>query len=39
MLSSIISHDDRVIDGGRAVQLGVKLKQIIEDSQTLLIEG
>ena len=34
-----LSYDHRVIDGATAVQLLVKVKQLIEDPETLLIEG
>ena len=34
-----LSYDHRVIDGATAVQFLVKVKQMIEDPETLLIEG
>jgi 2-oxoglutarate dehydrogenase E2 component (dihydrolipoamide succinyltransferase) len=34
-----VSYDHRVIDGATAVQYLMKVKQMIEDPETLLIEG
>ena len=39
MMYLALSYDHRVIDGATAVQYLVKVKQMIEDSETLLIEG
>ncbi|MFN8664297.1 MAG: 2-oxoglutarate dehydrogenase complex dihydrolipoyllysine-residue succinyltransferase [Thermomicrobiales bacterium] len=39
MMNLAVSYDHRVIDGATAVQFLVKVKQMIEDPETLLIEG
>jgi len=39
MMNLAVSYDHRVIDGATAVQYLVKIKQMIEDPETLLIEG
>ncbi|MFT4036709.1 MAG: 2-oxoglutarate dehydrogenase complex dihydrolipoyllysine-residue succinyltransferase [Thermomicrobiales bacterium] len=39
MMYLAVSYDHRVIDGATAVQFLVKVKQMIEDPETLLIEG
>jgi 2-oxoglutarate dehydrogenase E2 component (dihydrolipoamide succinyltransferase) len=39
MMNLAVSYDHRVIDGATAVQYLVKVKQLIEDPETLLIEG
>ena len=39
MMYLAVSYDHRVIDGATAVQYLVKVKQMIEDPETLLIEG
>jgi len=39
MMNLAVSYDHRVIDGATAVQFLVKVKQLIEDPETLLIEG
>jgi 2-oxoglutarate dehydrogenase E2 component (dihydrolipoamide succinyltransferase) len=39
MMYLALSYDHRVIDGATAVQYLVKVKQMIEDPETLLIEG
>jgi 2-oxoglutarate dehydrogenase E2 component (dihydrolipoamide succinyltransferase) len=39
MMYLALSYDHRVIDGATAVQFLVKVKQMIEDPETLLIEG
>jgi 2-oxoglutarate dehydrogenase E2 component (dihydrolipoamide succinyltransferase) len=39
MMYLAVSYDHRVIDGATAVQFLVKIKQMIEDPETLLIEG
>jgi 2-oxoglutarate dehydrogenase E2 component (dihydrolipoamide succinyltransferase) len=39
MMNLAVSYDHRVIDGATAVRFLVKVKQLIEDPETLLIEG
>jgi 2-oxoglutarate dehydrogenase E2 component (dihydrolipoamide succinyltransferase) len=39
MMNLAVSYDHRVVDGATAVQFLVKIKQMIEDPETLLIEG
>ncbi|MDQ2654724.1 MAG: dihydrolipoyllysine-residue succinyltransferase, partial [Chloroflexota bacterium] len=39
MMNLAISYDHRVVDGATAVQFLVKVKKMIEDPETLLIEG
>ena len=39
MMYMALSYDHRVIDGATAVQFLVKVKQMIEDPETMLIEG
>jgi 2-oxoglutarate dehydrogenase E2 component (dihydrolipoamide succinyltransferase) len=39
MMNLALSYDHRVIDGATAVQFLVRIKQLIEDQETLLIEG
>jgi 2-oxoglutarate dehydrogenase E2 component (dihydrolipoamide succinyltransferase) len=39
MMNLALSYDHRVIDGATAVQFLVRVKQMIEDPETLLIEG
>jgi 2-oxoglutarate dehydrogenase E2 component (dihydrolipoamide succinyltransferase) len=39
MMYLALSYDHRVIDGATAVQFLVVVKQMIEDPETLLIEG
>jgi 2-oxoglutarate dehydrogenase E2 component (dihydrolipoamide succinyltransferase) len=39
MMNLAVSYDHRVVDGATAVQFLVKVKQMIEDPETLLIEG
>jgi 2-oxoglutarate dehydrogenase E2 component (dihydrolipoamide succinyltransferase) len=39
MMNLALSYDHRVIDGATAVQFLVRIKQMIEDPETLLIEG
>jgi 2-oxoglutarate dehydrogenase E2 component (dihydrolipoamide succinyltransferase) len=34
-----LSYDHRVIDGREAVQFLVRVKELIEDPETLLLEG
>lgn len=39
MMYIALSYDHRVVDGSGAVQFLVKIKQLIEDPETLLLEG
>ncbi len=39
MMNLAVSYDHRVVDGATAVQFLVRVKQMIEDPETLLIEG
>jgi 2-oxoglutarate dehydrogenase E2 component (dihydrolipoamide succinyltransferase) len=39
MMYTALTYDHRVIDGREAVQFLVKIKELIEDPETLLIEG
>ena len=39
MMNLAVSYDHRVVDGATAVRFLVKVKQLIEDPETLLIEG
>lgn len=39
MMNLAVSYDHRVVDGATAVQFLVRIKQMIEDPETLLIEG
>lgn len=39
MMYIALSYDHRVVDGATSVQFLVKLKQLLEDPETLLIEG
>ena len=39
MMNLAVSYDHRVVDGATAVEFLVKVKQMIEDPETLLIEG
>ncbi len=39
MMYLALSYDHRVVDGREAVQFLVRIKQLIEDPETLLIEG
>ena len=39
MMYIALSYDHRVVDGSTAVQFLVKIKQLIEDPETLLLEG
>jgi 2-oxoglutarate dehydrogenase E2 component (dihydrolipoamide succinyltransferase) len=34
-----LSYDHRVVDGREAVQFLVKVKELVEDPETLLLEG
>jgi 2-oxoglutarate dehydrogenase E2 component (dihydrolipoamide succinyltransferase) len=39
MMYIALSYDHRVVDGGTSVQFLVKIKQLLEDPETLLLEG
>lgn len=39
MMYTALSYDHRIVDGKEAVQFLVKVKELIEDPETLLIEG
>jgi 2-oxoglutarate dehydrogenase E2 component (dihydrolipoamide succinyltransferase) len=39
MMYVALSYDHRIVDGREAVQFLVKLKELIEDPETLLLEG
>ncbi|NIP29191.1 MAG: 2-oxoglutarate dehydrogenase complex dihydrolipoyllysine-residue succinyltransferase [Candidatus Dadabacteria bacterium] len=39
MMYTALSYDHRIVDGKEAVQFLVKIKELIEDPETLLIEG
>jgi 2-oxoglutarate dehydrogenase E2 component (dihydrolipoamide succinyltransferase) len=39
MMYVALSYDHRIVDGREAVQFLVRLKELIEDSETLLLEG
>ncbi len=39
MMYLALSYDHRIVDGGTAVRFLVKIKQLIEDPETLLLEG
>ena len=39
MMYTALSYDHRIVDGREAVQFLVKVKELIEDPETLLIEG
>jgi 2-oxoglutarate dehydrogenase E2 component (dihydrolipoamide succinyltransferase) len=39
MMYVALSYDHRVIDGREAVQFLVRVKELIEDPETLLLEG
>ncbi len=39
MMYTVLSYDHRIVDGREAVQFLVKVKELIEDPETLLIEG
>jgi len=39
MMYAALSYDHRIVDGREAVQFLVKIKELIEDPETLLIEG
>ena len=39
MMYVALSYDHRLVDGREAVQFLVRVKQLIEDPETLLLEG
>jgi 2-oxoglutarate dehydrogenase E2 component (dihydrolipoamide succinyltransferase) len=39
MMYLALSYDHRIVDGADAVQFLVRIKELIEDPQTLLLEG
>jgi 2-oxoglutarate dehydrogenase E2 component (dihydrolipoamide succinyltransferase) len=39
MMYVALSYDHRIVDGREAVQFLVRLKEFIEDPETLLLEG
>jgi len=39
MMYIALSYDHRVVDGKGAVQFLVKIKEMLEDPETLLLEG
>jgi len=39
MMYLALSYDHRVVDGQEAVQFLVRVKELIEDPETLLLEG
>jgi len=39
MMYIALSYDHRIVDGGTAVRFLVKVKQLIEDPESLLLEG
>ena len=39
MMYVALTYDHRVIDGREAVQFLVRVKELIEDPETLLLEG
>ena len=39
MMYVALSYDHRIVDGREAVQFLVRVKELIEDPETLLIEG
>ncbi len=39
MMYVAVSYDHRIVDGREAVQFLVRIKELIEDSETLLLEG
>jgi len=39
MMYLALSYDHRIIDGADAVQFLVRIKQLIEDPESLLLEG
>jgi 2-oxoglutarate dehydrogenase E2 component (dihydrolipoamide succinyltransferase) len=39
MMYLALSYDHRIVDGADAVQFLVRIKELIEDPETLLLEG
>jgi 2-oxoglutarate dehydrogenase E2 component (dihydrolipoamide succinyltransferase) len=39
MMYLALSYDHRIVDGREAVQFLVRVKELIEDPETLLLEG
>lgn len=39
MMYVALSYDHRIVDGGEAVRFLVKIKELVEDPETLLLEG
>ncbi len=39
MMYLAISYDHRIVDGSEAVRFLVKIKELLEDPETLLLEG
>lgn len=39
MMYVALSYDHRIVDGGEAVQFLVRVKELVEDPETLLLEG
>jgi 2-oxoglutarate dehydrogenase E2 component (dihydrolipoamide succinyltransferase) len=39
MMYIALTYDHRIVDGREAVQFLVKVKELIEDPETLLLEG
>jgi 2-oxoglutarate dehydrogenase E2 component (dihydrolipoamide succinyltransferase) len=39
MMYVALSYDHRIVDGREAVQFLVRLKQLVEDPEVLLLEG
>jgi 2-oxoglutarate dehydrogenase E2 component (dihydrolipoamide succinyltransferase) len=39
MMYVALSYDHRIVDGSDAVRFLVKIKELIEDPETLLLEG
>ena len=39
MMYLALSYDHRIVDGREAVQFLVRIKELLEDPETLLLEG
>ncbi len=39
MMYLALSYDHRIVDGREAVQFLVRIKELVEDPETLLLEG
>ncbi|MCW3059971.1 MAG: 2-oxoglutarate dehydrogenase, subunit, dihydrolipoamide succinyltransferase, partial [Capsulimonas sp.] len=39
MMYVALSYDHRIVDGGTAVRFLVKIKELLEDPESLLLEG